>query len=126
MVLVDTCVFIDFLRGKPLPEFEKLVKEGLVLLSPIVRLELLQGARSQETQKLIRTLAGFPEAALNEETLQIATDLLTPLKPKGLTVGIPDLIIAAQAIQSKCRLYTFDQFFIKTQKTAWPKVKLQT
>ncbi len=124
MVLADTRIFIDFLRGKKLLAFEGLVSKGEVLLSPIVRLELMQGAKISETQKLMRTLSGFPEAILDQKTLQIASELLMPLKGKGLTVGIPDLLIAAQSIQYQCKLYTNDQFLIKVQKKGWSKLKL--
>jgi predicted nucleic acid-binding protein len=124
VVLVDTCVFIDFLRGKKLPEFERLIKEGSVLLSDIVRLELTQGARANEVQKLLRTLSGFQPASLNEMTFQVAEELLFPLKQKGLTVGIPDLLIVAQSIQYRCKLYTFDRLLIKAQKNAWLKVAM--
>jgi len=124
MVLVDTCVFIDFLRGKLLPDFVELVKNGKILLSPIIKLELLQGVRTHEAVTLNRTLRGFTELEINVETMRVSEKLLVPLKSKGITLGIPDLLIAAQAIQNNVEFYTTDHLLLKTQAKAWPQLKL--
>lgn len=124
MVLVDTCVFIDFLRGKSLPTFVELAKSGQILLSPIIKLELLQGARTQELAILNRTLKGFTEIEINSETMKISEKLLLPLKNRGITVGIPDLLIVAQAIQSNSLFYTTDLLLLKTQAKVWPHLHL--
>lgn len=64
--VVDTCVFVDFLRGKSAPKFEALLRQSSVLLSPYVRLELLQGARREEARLLARLLEGIPQVPHRE------------------------------------------------------------
>ena len=61
-VLVDTCVFVDFLRGQDSEKFESLILNNLVLLSDVVALELYQGIRKTEITKVMRLLASFEKS----------------------------------------------------------------
>jgi len=113
MFLVDTCIFIDFFRGKKDRRFIHMVNEGEVSLSSIVKLELIQGARAQEVPSLKRVLSGFPELVIDETIVQIAEEIVMKIKPKGFTVGVPDLLIAAQSVRFKQKVYTHDQLLLK-------------
>lgn len=112
-VVVDTSVFIDFLRGKPVPSFERLVSANEVLLSSFVRLELLQGARRSEIKLLSRLLEGLTAIPLAPTLASAAEELLSQIKGSGLNVGIVDLLIAAEAQALDCPLFSFDRVFQK-------------
>ena len=56
LVLVDTSVFIDYLRGSTDDTLSVLILNNQVLLSPVVRLELLSGVRKKELSQLERLL----------------------------------------------------------------------
>ena len=116
MILVDTCIWIDFLRGGQNLHFEKAINEGHVFLSDLVRLDLIQGARASEVIKLKRVLKGFDTSLTNETTFLIAESILEKLKPSGLTLGLPDLLILAQSEQYHCELMTSDRLLLKAQK----------
>lgn len=109
--VVDTSVFVDFLRGKPQPRFEGLLRENSVLLSPYVRLELLQGVRRTEARLLARLLGGIPQVPHREEVFGVAESMTQRLKGSGLNVGLVDLLIAAQAKLVRCAVLSSDHVF---------------
>ena len=43
-IIVDTSVWIDFFRGKEIPFLEEALKEGRVILSPVIVAELISSA----------------------------------------------------------------------------------
>ncbi len=57
--IVDTSVFVEFLRGSSSPAFETLIRENRVVVSNFVRLELMLGARKSESATLARALSGL-------------------------------------------------------------------
>lgn len=114
--VVDTSVFVDFLRGKPVPRFEALLRENSVLLSPYVRLELLQGVRRNEAKALGRLLTGIPQVPHHPEIFEVAEAMGQKVKGTGLNVGLVDLLIAAQARITHSALLSSDGVFEKLQK----------
>ncbi len=111
MILVDTSVFIDFFRGKPTTELERLLRQDLVALSTLVRLELIQGLRRNEAHALNRLLSGLREVPIDRETWRLAEQILWDIKGEGLTLGIPDLLLAAQAQQTGFPVLSLDKVF---------------
>lgn len=117
--IVDTSVFIDFFRGKSIPVFENLVLQNLVVLSGFVRLELMIGASKSDSVRLERTLAGlFPLSSEHPTQLFMAADkILNAVRPKGITVGTIDLLIAAQSHLTGHPVFSFDKVFAKIATT---------
>lgn len=115
-VLVDTSVFIDFLRGQPARNFEQLLHSNCVLLCPYVRLELIQGVRQSETPLLMRLLGGIPQVPHRPEILGLAESLILSLKGSGLNVGLVDVLIAAQAMYVRASILSSDRVFQKLSK----------
>ncbi len=86
MVLVDTTVWLDFLRNrdtKPVAKLKKLLQAGEAVIAPVIIQELLQGASSPE----------------NFERLRVHFAALPSLKPKGDATTH----IAAAALYARCR-----------------------
>lgn len=113
LILVDTSVFIDFFRSVQVHELESLILSQRVILSSLVRLELLQGVRKNEMSRLAYFLEGLSLATPTLTTFNYAENLLTQVKSKGLTLGIVDLLLAAQAVELNCPLYSEDKVFIQ-------------
>ena len=111
--VVDTSVFVDFLRGEPVPRFEALLRGNSVLLSPYVRLELLQGVRREEAHMLGRLLSGIPQVPHREGLFAVAESMTLRLKGSGLNVGLVDLLIAAQAKLLRSEVLSSDLVFEK-------------
>lgn len=85
MVLVDTTVWLDFLRNhdtKSVAQLKKLLQVGDAAIAPVILQELLQGASNPE----------------NFEKLRIHFTALPTLRPKGDTTHI-----AAAALYARCR-----------------------
>ncbi|OGQ34382.1 MAG: hypothetical protein A3F16_04565 [Deltaproteobacteria bacterium RIFCSPHIGHO2_12_FULL_43_9] len=110
-VIVDTSVFISFFRGKSEPEFEKLLLENKIVLSPYVRLELLQGIRKNELSKLEYVLEGIELIPSGEETFEECEVLLREISGKGYVFGLVDLLLAADSRIYDIPIYSYDKAF---------------
>jgi predicted nucleic acid-binding protein len=108
LVVVDTSVFIEYLRGNSDDTLAVLTLRNCVLLSPVVRLELLAGVKKAELKAIerfcnaLRPIEGF--ASLIE-----CERLLSRARGTGLFGGIPDLLIIADALQHRAFLFSYDE-----------------
>lgn len=108
LVVVDTSVFIEYLRGDADDTLSVLTLKNKVLLSPVVRLELLAGVRKKEFKSVmklcdaLRPIEEFASPAYCET-------LLGKARGSGLFGGIPDLLIIADAIRYKAHLFSYDE-----------------
>jgi predicted nucleic acid-binding protein len=115
-LLVDTSAFIEFFRGKAVPDLEEALRGNSAVLSGYVRLELLQGVRKSEERVLADLLGGLRQLPHREDLLPRAKAMLREIKGVGLNVGIVDLLIAAQAQLWDCDVLSFDDVFQKLEK----------
>ncbi len=107
MVLVDTSVFVDFLRGKTDDVLSVLILNNQVLLSQVVRIELLAGVGKRDAKilsKLLLSLRVIPTFPSPGESV----DLLEKVRSKGRYGGFADLLILADAVREKASLLTSD------------------
>lgn len=111
--LVDTSVFVDFLRGKETPAFKELLLSNEILLSQYVRLELLQGVRKQELRQFEYVLGGLQIISPQKNLFAKAEEIIGQIKGKGLRLGIVDLLIAAEAKILDVPIYSYDLIFKK-------------
>ena len=108
LVVVDTSVFIQYLRGDADDALAVLTLKNRVLLSPVVRLELLAGVRKKELKTLdrlcnaLRPIDSFASPSECEK-------LLGKARGTGLLGGIPDLLIIADTLRHRALLFTYDQ-----------------
>jgi predicted nucleic acid-binding protein len=114
-VIVDTSVWVDFLRGSRAghtAEAEQLIRSGRAATCGVVRAELLAGVRSQQERLLVEEgLGGLDYFEMTERTWTATGELSAFLRTKGRTVPITDCIVAALAIENGCTVLTADNHF---------------
>ena len=106
-VLVDTCSFVDYFRGAEDSPILDLAAGDRILLSRVVRLELLKGTSRNDRKALLnlfdgfKQLSDFPPAGLTEQ-------ILLRLHGRGFSLGFADLLILGDAMRSKSAILTSD------------------
>ena len=106
-LVLDTDIFIDYLRGLPKAEgFFKQLKQGesLVYFSAITEAELLGGKECSTIEKkaaLLNFLAHFAKVSVDNQVAASAGELR-----RNFSIEIPDAIIAATALLMKGELLT--------------------
>ncbi len=111
-VLVDTSVWIDYFRGgKNSDKLDLLIDENLVLTNDLILTELIPYLKLKKQNKVIGLLNEVSKNEMNIDWKQI-TDFQALCLQKGINgVGIPDLIIAQNALQNDCEIYSLDSHF---------------
>ena len=124
LVLVDTSAWIEFFRsggGEVALVVDRLLDLDRVAVTGVVRAELQQGTRSRREFDKLKSLLGALESLdLDGEPLWTAVgETGYALRRRGINgVGIPDLIIAAVAIDHGAPVLTFDEHFAKIAEVA--------
>lgn len=119
-VLVDSSVWIDFLRLGRSPESKRLGELALkdqVYLFDIIRVELLSGTRSEPEYRMLEDrLAGLPWLNIPHGFWNEVARTRFLLARKGFQASIPDLSIAVIARHYGCSLLTLDRPLIQIAK----------
>jgi len=123
MVLVDTSIWIDYFRGgENSSDLEILIDENLIVTNEIILAELIPYLKIKKQTEVIKLLNEVNQTPLDihwEEIIQLQVKCL---KSGANGVGIPDLIIAQNAKQNNCKIYSLDKHFKLLNKVL--KVKL--
>ena len=120
MIIVDTSVWIDFLKGKD-AIFERMVmlleNNQVLALEPIFA-ELLQGAKNKKESKLIKQYwENLPK--MDEYGLWIEAGTLSAEKKYyAHGVGLIDTIIIATAQKTKSKIWSLDKKLLKALKAS--------
>lgn len=106
MILVDSSVWIDFIRGGEAPQAESLAhllaEDQIVCLNSTVLTEVLRGSRSEDELTYVSgAFQGLPFLELQAPRDHIeAARLYRAARASGVTVnGLADLLIAATCIK---------------------------
>jgi len=108
MLLADTDVLIDFLRGND--KAVELVRENSenILVSPITVTELYAGARNEKERNELDSFLGlFQIIAIDSEIAKTA-GLMKREYLKSHNLGMADCLIAASTIASNAKLKTLN------------------
>ena len=112
-VLVDTSIWIEYFRkGNNLEKLDFLIDENLVVTNDLILTELIPFLKISNHRKLIQLLHNINklELIINWENI---VDLQYKCLKNGINgVGIPDLIIAQNAKQNHCEIYSIDNHFL--------------
>ena len=115
-VLVDTSVWIDYFRGgNNSANLDFLIDENLLFTNDIVLAELIPFLKIRNQKKIIDLLKNINKLDLSIDWHQIIEYQYKCIKTGLNGVGIPDLIIAQNAIQNYCEIYSLDNHFILIQ-----------
>jgi len=111
-VLVDTSIWIDYFRaGDNSQKLDDLIDENIVATNDIILAELVPYLKLKKETKVVKLLCEInriPLAIDWEEVVEFQVDCL---KSGANGIGIPDLIIAQNAKQHDCEIYSLDKHF---------------
>lgn len=123
MILVDSNVVIDFARGSD-PALPMLFSSQTLGVCGIVRAEVLAGWRSAtDRAKLLAILNGLIHVSTPESPWDSVGDNLAELGRNGLTVPVPDAVIATLGIDLDVEVWSRDRHFPSMQRLL-PALKL--
>jgi predicted nucleic acid-binding protein len=106
--LLDSDVVIRLLRGQRqvLEHVERLAGRGQLLVSAITRAEVTSGMRPEEERATVLLLDGLTTMPVSGDIADRAGRMLGELRRRGITVHLPDAIIAATALHAEAELHT--------------------
>ena len=109
MMVADTDVLIDYLRGRN-PSAERVaaeLKHGLLRTTVITRFELFAGARTARQESSVRDLLdGIPTLSLDQEAADLAAQVRRNLEGAGQSIGMADSLIAGTVLAHGAVLLT--------------------
>jgi len=108
MILLDTCVLIQFLKGDE-PVVDKITGfKSPLLISAISEMELYYGAFNKTEQNMLEQFCSkFKVIQLTPEISKQATKLIKQYA-KSHSLDIPDSLITASCLVSGLKLYTLN------------------
>ena len=115
MVLVDSSIWIEAARRNgdlaSKVGLESLLEEFEAAVSSAVRLEFLGGARRCERERLEAYLDNLPHFPIEEEDWRSAVRHSWALRDAGLSIPWNDILLAAQSLRLRYRVYARDAHF---------------
>jgi len=116
LALLDTSVWIQYLRSDGQQGLKTAVKraliEGRVLSCSVVKTEILVGSRDEKIfAKLSDHLEAVPDIPIDETVWEGTARLEYTLRKKGITIPLPNLLIAEAAMQREAVLWHADNHF---------------
>jgi predicted nucleic acid-binding protein len=113
--LVDTSVWVEFLRGEKTAikkRLDNLLDENRASITGIILAELLTGINDEKEQRFLEEcFLGLPFLETTREIFARAGKMGAVLRKKGLTMPISDLLIAALAKTHAMTVLTLDSHF---------------
>jgi len=111
-VIVDTSVWIDYFRsGNNSAKLDFLIDEELIVINDLILAELVPFLKVQNQRNIIKLLFNIKKLVLTLNWDQIIEFQFNCLKNGLNGIGIPDLIVAQNAKQNRCEIYSFDNHF---------------
>ena len=111
-VLVDTSVWVEYFRsGNNSEELDFLIDENLIVTNDLILAELIPFLKVRKQRKLTNLLLNINKLNLSISWGQIIEYQYKCLKNGLNGVSIPDLIIAQNAKQNNCEIYSLDNHF---------------
>ena len=111
-VLVDTSVWIDYFRGGiNSQDMDLLIDENLLATNDLILTELVPYLKVKKQTKVIALLNEITKLPLDIQWNEIIDYQVKCLRSGAHGIGIPDLIIAQNAKQQNCKVYSLDKHF---------------
>jgi hypothetical protein len=110
--LVDTSVWIEYFRsGNNSAKLDFLIDENLIVINDLILAELAPFLKVRNQRKIINLLFNIKKLSLSINWSQIIEYQFNCLKNGLNGIGIPDLIVAQNAKQNHCEIYSLDNHF---------------
>ena len=116
-VIIDSSVWIEYFRNDN--NYEKvdfLIDENLVVINDLILAELVPFLKLKNNRKLVELLSSVNKLSIDVDWAQLIDFQYTCLKNGLNGVGIPDLIIAQNAVRHNCKIYSFDKHFLEMSR----------
>jgi predicted nucleic acid-binding protein len=111
-VIVDTSIWIDYFRtGNNSEKLDFLIDENLIVINDLILAELIPSLRIHNQRKIVYLLNNIDKLELFINWEQIIEFQFKCLKNGLNGIGIPDLIVAQNAKQNQCEIYSLDGHF---------------
>jgi len=111
-VLVDTSIWVDYFKsGDDSEKLDYLIDENLVVVNELILTELVPLLVIKREQKLITLLSKVQKYPLQINWNELVEFQVLCLKSGSSGIGIPDLIIAQNAIQNQLPVYSIDKHY---------------
>jgi predicted nucleic acid-binding protein len=112
MMLIDACVWIDYLKGHPVPQLDRLIASDEACVCGTVLAEVLSGIRSDKDRVALgERFAAFTHLDETRATFVAAADRYAALRRRGRTIPLSDCVLAALSLEHDLRFLTFDKHF---------------
>ncbi len=111
-MVIDTSIFIEFLRtkNKDLTTLKKIPKNTIISLSTVTLYELYMGATNTEKKNDVELLTrNIPIISLEKEIAIKAAEIFLQLKKSNQLIEFRDIFIAATSIIHKTPLLTLNK-----------------
>ena len=111
-LVVDTSVFIEYLRSKKKEQtiFQRLSNQSEIFISAVTLFELLIGAPSNEKWAEIKKLTeDIPVLGLTEEIAEQSAKIYHELKKSNKLIEYRDIFIAATALANDLPILTLNR-----------------
>jgi predicted nucleic acid-binding protein len=111
-VLVDSSVWIGFFKGiDQANELNMLIDKNLLCINDLILSEILPSLIVRRENELVDILNSIEKIELRIDWIGITQMQIQNIKNGINKVGIPDLIIAQNAIQNDTKLFSLDKHF---------------
>ena len=111
-VLVDTSIWIEYFRsGNNSEKLDFLIDENLIVINDLILAELVPSLKVRNQRKIVILLYDIKKLELSINWDQIIEFQFKCLKNGLNGIGIPDLIVAQNAKQNRCEIYSLDNHF---------------
>jgi len=111
-VLVDTSIWIEYFRsGSNSEKLDFLIDENLIVINDLILAELVPSLKVRNQRKIVNLVYNIKKLELSINWDQIIEFQFKCLKNGLNGIGIPDLIVAQNAKQNRCEIYSLDNHF---------------
>jgi predicted nucleic acid-binding protein len=113
-ILVDTSLFIEFLKGNKQygSEVTMLLEKNRVFSTGIIIAELMQGLKNlREEQYLAELITAVNILEITTDVWIEAGNLSLSLRRKGINLPLTDVALAALAMEHNLSIFTLDRHF---------------
>ncbi|MEI7637391.1 MAG: PIN domain-containing protein [Syntrophus sp. (in: bacteria)] len=111
-ILVDTSIWIEYFRsGNNSERLDFLIDENLIVINDLILAELVPFLKVRNERKIVNLLFNINKLKLAINWGQIIEFQCKCLKSGLNGIGIPDLIVAQNAKQNRCEIYSLDNHF---------------
>ena len=116
MIIIDSSVWLHALRKQFHPavkaRVDSILAESDVAINGIIKLEVLDGAKTEQEYKRIKSrLDALYVFESSEDLWDFSSNLAFTLRRKGITVPYTDIYIAASAVTAHAVLVHTDSHF---------------